>query len=65
MNCDGCETDFRDYGIVARAIVDTSNGELDFKARYSEVDAGSLAFNASLALIDAAALNPLFYAVSK
>ena len=62
LNCDGCETDFRDYGIVARAIVDTSGGELDFKARYSEVDAGSLAFNASLALIDAAGLNPDFYA---
>lgn len=65
LDCDGCETDFKDFGLVGRVIFEpTDSSMIDVKARYSEVDAGSLAFNASLAFKDAAAagFGDLFYA---
>ena len=64
-NCDDCETFFDDFGVVARAIINpTDDSEIDIKARYSEVDGGSLAFNASLAFKDAADIGfgPLWWA---
>jgi len=65
LDCDGCETDFKDFGLVGRVILEpTDSSMIDVKARYSEVDAGSLAFNASLAFKDAAAagFGDLFWA---
>ncbi len=64
-NCDDCETFFDDFGVVGRAIITPNeNTEIDFKVRHSEVDGGSLAFNASLAFKDAADLGfgPLWWA---
>lgn len=64
LDCDGCETDFKDFGLVGRVILEpTDSSMIDVKARYSEVDAGSLAFNASLAFKEAAAVfGDLFWA---
>ena len=64
-NCDDCETFFDDFGVVARAIITPDeDSEIDVKIRHSEVDGGSLAFNASLAFKDAADLGfgPLWWA---
>ncbi len=65
LKCDGCETDFRDFGLVGRMIIEPNDTSMfDIKARYSEVDGGSLAFNASLAFKEAAmaGFDPLFWA---
>ncbi len=62
--CDDCENQFRESGVVSRLIYQPSeNTEIDVKARYSEVRAGGVTFNASLALVDAAAAldQPMFY----
>ena len=51
-------------GVTGRIVYrPTDNIELDFKARWSEVKAGGVSFNASLALADAAAagFGDLFY----
>lgn len=65
QNCKDCMNFMEEYGGVFRLITRPSDStEVDFKLRYSEVKAGGLAFNASLALVDAAAagFDPLFYA---
>lgn len=64
QNCDDCINFMEELGGVARVVWrPTDTTELDFKARFSDIKAGSLAFNASLALKDAAdfGLDPLFY----
>lgn len=54
--CSDCENFLNETGVTARALIDTGSGfDLDLKARYSKVKAGGVAFNASLALVDAAA----------
>ena len=63
-DCDDCMNFMDEVGGVARLTFrPTDSTEMDFKARYSDIEAGSLAFNASLALKDAAAagFGDLFY----
>ena len=55
-DCDDCVNFSDETGITTRVLVEASDKvDLDLKARYSEVKAGGVAFNASLALTDAAA----------
>lgn len=63
-DCDDCINFMEEAGGVARLTFrPTDTTELDLKARFSDIKAGSLAFNASLALKDAAdfGFDPLFY----
>ncbi len=61
--CDDCENQHKETGATARLIYETDRSELEFKTRYSEVRAGGVTFNASLALTDAAAFlgQPAFF----
>jgi len=54
LDCDDCVDFYEENGATARLLFDALGGELDFKAKYSEVDSGAINFNASIALADAA-----------
>ena len=62
-DCDDCVDYFEENGVSGRLLFDVGGGELDFKAKYSELDSGAINFNASIALADAAAFlgAPAFY----
>ncbi|MFZ8987078.1 MAG: TonB-dependent receptor [Steroidobacteraceae bacterium] len=65
LGCDDCVDFFEEFGLSGRLLMDLGdNGQLDFKAKYSEIDAGAINFNASLALQDAAnlGLGDIFWA---
>lgn len=53
LGCDDCADYHEERGGQLRALFDVGGGTLDFKARYSTIDAGAINFNASLALSDA------------
>jgi iron complex outermembrane receptor protein len=63
LKCDDCVDRFEETGVNGRLLFDLGGGEIDLKAKYSEVDSGAINFNAAIALSDAAAfLNaPPFY----
>ena len=63
IDCDDCADFYEENGGTARLLFDVGGGELDFKAKYSEVDGGAINFNAAIALADAAAFlgAPAFY----
>jgi len=63
-DCDDCVDKFLESGVTGRLLFDVFGGELDFKAKYSELEAGAINFNGSVALIDAANFSgePSFYA---
>jgi iron complex outermembrane receptor protein len=63
LDCDDCVDFYEENGATARLLFDVGGGELDFKAKYSEIDAGAINFNAAIALADAAAFlgAPAFY----
>ena len=51
LDCDDCVDYLEDKGATVRVLRDVGdNGVLDFKARYSEVKAGAINFNAAFAL---------------
>ena len=54
LDCDDCVDKFEEYGVAGRLLFEVGGGELDFKAKYSEIEAGAINFNASIALADAA-----------
>ena len=56
-------TSSKSTGVAGRLLFEVGGGELDFKAKYSEIEAGAINFNASIALADAAAFlgAPAFY----
>jgi iron complex outermembrane receptor protein len=59
-----CENYFQEVGVNGRLMFDVGdNGEIDVKARYSEVTSGAVAYNASLALREAAeaGFGPAFF----
>ena len=64
LKCDDCVDFFEETGVQGRLMFDAAGGEIDVKVKYSEIDAGAINFNATIALSDAAAgLNaPAFYA---
>ncbi|HVN43185.1 MAG TPA: TonB-dependent receptor [Steroidobacteraceae bacterium] len=55
LKCDSCVDFFKETGVTGRLLADAWGGSLDFKGKYSEVKAGAINFNASIALPDAAA----------
>jgi iron complex outermembrane receptor protein len=64
LNCDDCVDKFSEDGVAGRLLFDLAGGEMDFKAKWSQLSSGAINFNASLALVDAAAFlnTPSFYA---
>jgi iron complex outermembrane receptor protein len=62
-NCSDCVDRFEETGVSGRLLFGLLGGDMDFKAKYSKLDSGAINFNASIALVDAAAfLNaPPFY----
>ena len=55
LNCDGCTNYFRESGANGRLVFKAGDkGEIDVKAKYSELKGGAITFNASIALKDAA-----------
>ena len=63
LDCNDCADFYEENGATARLLFDVGGGEVDFKAKYSEVDGGAINFNAAIALADAAAFlgAPAFY----
>jgi iron complex outermembrane receptor protein len=56
LDCDDCVDFFEEYGVTGRLVHEMGeSGTLDFKAKYSKIDAGAINFNASLALQEASA----------
>jgi len=57
LGCDDCVDYFEEMGVSGRLMFDVGDtGVIDVKAKYSEISAGAINFNASLALQDAAGL---------
>lgn len=50
LNCDDCVDFFEEKGGTVRALFNLFDGEFDFKAKYSKLDAGAINFNGSIAL---------------
>jgi len=51
LRCDDCVDYLEEMGVTGRLLLDVGdNGTLDFKARYSTVEAGAINFNAAFAL---------------
>jgi iron complex outermembrane receptor protein len=63
LDCDDCVDFYEENGATARLLFDVGGGVLDFKAKYSNLEAGAINFNGSIALADAAAFlgAPAFY----
>jgi iron complex outermembrane receptor protein len=63
LDCDDCVDFYEENGATARLLFDLGGGSFDFKAKYSDIDAGAINFNAAIALADAAAFlgAPAFY----
>jgi len=53
-NCDDCVDYFEETGVAGRLLFGLAGGDLDFKAKYSQVESGAINFNGSIALADAA-----------
>jgi iron complex outermembrane receptor protein len=53
-NCDDCVDKFEETGISGRLLFGLAGGDMDFKAKYSELESGAINFNASIALADVA-----------
>jgi iron complex outermembrane recepter protein len=53
-DCDDCVDRFEETGFSGRLLLEALGGDLDFKAKYSELDSGAINFNASIALADVA-----------
>ena len=61
-NCDDCVDRFEENGISGRLLFEALGGDIDVKAKYSELDSGAINFNASIALADVAPfVGPAFY----
>ena len=62
-DCDDCVDKFEETGVSGRLLFGLGGGDVDFKAKYSKIDSGAINFNASIALVDAAAFlgAPAFY----
>ena len=54
-DCDDCVDKFEETGFSGRLLFELGGGEMDFKAKYSELESGAINFNGSVALPDAAA----------
>jgi iron complex outermembrane receptor protein len=62
IGCDDCVDYFEETGFSGRLLFGLAGGEFDFKAKYSELEAGAINFNAAIALADVApVVGPAFY----
>jgi iron complex outermembrane recepter protein len=62
LDCEDCVDYFEETGVSGRLLFGLAGGELDFRAKYSELDAGAINFNGSIALADVAPfVGPAFY----
>ncbi len=62
LSCGNCVDFLDETGINGRLLFDLAGGEMDFKAKYSQVSSGAINFNASIALADVAPfVGPAFY----
>jgi iron complex outermembrane receptor protein len=52
--CDDCVDSFEETGVTGRLLFDLAGGEIDVKAKYSQIDSGAINFNAAIALVDIA-----------
>jgi iron complex outermembrane recepter protein len=63
IDCDDCVDYFEETGFSGRLLFGLAGGELDFRAKYSELEAGAINFNAAIALADVAPfVGEAFYA---
>jgi iron complex outermembrane receptor protein len=53
-DCDDCVDKFEETGVSGRLLFELAGGELDFKAKYSQLESGAINFNAAIALADIA-----------
>ena len=53
-NCDDCVDRFEETGVSGRLLLEALGGDIDVKAKYSQLDSGAINFNASIALADVA-----------
>lgn len=56
LKCDDCVDYFEESGVEGRLLFGLAGGDMDFKARYSQMSSGAINFNASVALKDVADL---------
>jgi len=62
LNCDGCADYYKEIGVAPRLVFKAGeNGSIDVKAKYSQITAGAINFNAAFALPAFAGLNPDFF----
>ena len=62
LNCDDCVDYFEETGLSGRVLFEAAGGEMDLKAKYSQVESGAINFNAAIALADVAPfVGPAFY----
>ncbi|RPI11921.1 MAG: hypothetical protein EHM60_13120, partial [Lysobacterales bacterium] len=54
VGCDDCVDYFEETGVQGRLLFGLAGGEMDFKAKYSQIESGAINFNASIALADVA-----------
>ena len=63
LDCDDCVDYFEESGVTGRLLFEAFGGEMDFKAKYSQIDSGAINFNAAIALADVAPfVGDAFYA---
>ena len=61
-DCDDCVDRFEENGVSGRLLFEALGGDIDVKAKYSQLDSGAINFNASIALADVAPFfGPAFY----
>jgi len=61
-DCDDCVDRFEETGVSGRLLFEVLGGDIDVKAKYSQLDSGAINFNASIALADVAPfVGPAFY----
>lgn len=54
LDCDDCVDYFEETGVSGRLLFEVAGGEMDLKAKYSELESGAINFNGSIALADIA-----------
>jgi iron complex outermembrane recepter protein len=61
-DCDDCVDYFEETGFTGRLLFDLAGGEFDMRAKYSDLEAGAINFNAAIALADVVPfVGPSFY----
>jgi len=56
LGCDDCVDYFEETGASGRLMFEAGGGNIDVKARYSQMDSGAINFNAAVSFFEAAAI---------